>query len=137
MLPEDVFGRYRRYKEDTDIFATWLSTQARACGYQHPGQRRDKLQTPQMQSTKASTRLKGKARKEANEAEKKREQRALQSKVKQRLPTSEILVQAEVIVNFKKPLIMVHVHALFAVITRLTLLSFHAFAQLTLACDGM
>lgn len=38
---------------------------------------------------------------------------------------------------FKKPLIMVHVHALFAVITRLTLLSSLAFAHLTLTFDGM
>jgi hypothetical protein len=35
MLPESLSGSYRRYKEDTNVFATWLSHAAKACGYHH------------------------------------------------------------------------------------------------------
>lgn len=66
MLPEILTGSYKRYKEDTNVFATWLSTTAKACGYksepssQLPVQK-DAPKTP-------SSRLKGKARKEAQKA---------------------------------------------------------------------
>jgi hypothetical protein len=33
-LPTALFGRYKSYKEDTSIFATWLQNAATACGYQ-------------------------------------------------------------------------------------------------------
>lgn len=33
MLPETLIGSYKRYKEDTDVFTTWLSQTAITCGY--------------------------------------------------------------------------------------------------------
>jgi hypothetical protein len=36
MLPESLYGRYKRYKEDTTVFATWLFNTAKACGYVAP-----------------------------------------------------------------------------------------------------
>lgn len=66
MLPEILAGSYKRYKEDTNVFATWLSTTAKACGYKseaspQPPVQKDAPKTP-------SSRLKGKARKEAQKA---------------------------------------------------------------------
>lgn len=66
MLPEILAGSYKRYKEDTNVFATWLSTTAKACGYKsenspQPPVQKDAPKIP-------SSRLKGKARKEAQKA---------------------------------------------------------------------
>lgn len=66
MLPEILAGSYKRYKEDTNVFATWLSTTAKTCGYNSetspiPAVQKDAPKTP-------SSRLKGKARKEAQKA---------------------------------------------------------------------
>jgi len=36
MLPSVLSGSYVRYKEDTTIFATWLSETAETCGYKLP-----------------------------------------------------------------------------------------------------
>lgn len=63
MLPA---GSYKRYKEDTNVFATWLSTTAKACGYKSetPPQSPVQKNAPKI----PSSRLKGKARKEAQKA---------------------------------------------------------------------
>jgi hypothetical protein len=36
MLPELLAGSYQRYKSDTNVFTTWLSTTATKCGYKLP-----------------------------------------------------------------------------------------------------
>jgi hypothetical protein len=36
MVPEILAGSYQRYKSDTNVFTTWLSTTAIACGYRPP-----------------------------------------------------------------------------------------------------
>ncbi|TGO20504.1 hypothetical protein BPAE_0289g00010 [Botrytis paeoniae] len=64
MLPGNLAGRYRRYKEDTNVFATWLLNTAETCGY-NPGYDDE---TPKPRLEQPSTRLKGKARKEAKKA---------------------------------------------------------------------
>ena len=65
MLPEILAGSYIRYKEDTNVFTTWLSQAAVACGYK-PAQREQHKKKPAHQQTlSANPRLKGKARKEA------------------------------------------------------------------------
>ncbi|KAK3705020.1 hypothetical protein LTR37_013537 [Vermiconidia calcicola] len=33
MLPEILFGSYKKYKSDTNVFTTWLSQAAKSCGY--------------------------------------------------------------------------------------------------------
>lgn len=66
MLPEVLAGSYSRYKEDTNVFTTWLSKAAIACGYRAPKiQRQDKIEPPKQQSQGSASRLKSKARKEA------------------------------------------------------------------------
>lgn len=61
MLPDNLAGSYRRQKEDTNVFATWLLNTIETCGY-NPGYEDETLKP---QSAQASTRLKVKARKEA------------------------------------------------------------------------
>ena len=63
MLPA---GSYKRYKEDTNVFATWLSTTAKACGYKSETSPQPPVQknAPKI----PSSRLKGKARKEAQKS---------------------------------------------------------------------
>ena len=69
MLPEILAGSYNRYKEDTAVFTTWLSKAAIACGYQAPKVlRQDKTETKKQENQGSTSRLKGKARKEAKEA---------------------------------------------------------------------
>jgi hypothetical protein len=36
MIPGSVVGSYQRYKNDTNVFTTWLSKAAAACGYKSP-----------------------------------------------------------------------------------------------------
>ncbi|TGO42342.1 hypothetical protein BHYA_0009g00210 [Botrytis hyacinthi] len=64
MLPSYLAGSYRRYKQDNNVFATWLLNTADTCGY-NPGYDDE---TPKPQLAQPSTRLKGKARKEAKKA---------------------------------------------------------------------
>ncbi|TGO48355.1 hypothetical protein BOTNAR_0479g00010 [Botryotinia narcissicola] len=95
MLPSYLAGSYRRYKEDTNVFATWLLNAAETCGY-NPG---DDNETPKPQLAQPSTRLKGKARKEANKA-------AIDSTPipqTKYISTKEMLLQAEIIAKHKKP----------------------------------
>lgn len=66
MPPEILAGSYRRYKEDTDVFITWLSTTAKACGYKSETSSRPPIQKDAHKIP--SSRLKGKARKEAQKA---------------------------------------------------------------------
>lgn len=66
MLPEILAGSYKRYKEDTNVFATWLSTTAKACGYKSEISPRTPVQKDAPKTP--SIRLKGKARKEAQKA---------------------------------------------------------------------
>ncbi|VUC22349.1 unnamed protein product [Clonostachys rosea] len=62
MLPSQLSGVYRQYKEDTDSVAAWLASTAKSCGY--PA---DLLASPSWDAPQAkkSTRLKGKQRKQA------------------------------------------------------------------------
>ena len=39
MLPESLTGSYKRYKEDTKFFVTWLHKKAISCGYKAPDSR--------------------------------------------------------------------------------------------------
>lgn len=69
MLPEGLVGSYNRYKEDTTVFTTWLSKAAIACGYQAPKTIcRDENDSRKQDNQGPSSRLKGKARKEAKAA---------------------------------------------------------------------
>lgn len=60
MLPSQLSGVYRQYKEDTDSVAAWLASTAKSCGY--PA---DLLTSPWDAPQAKSNRLKGKQRKQA------------------------------------------------------------------------
>ena len=104
MLPEILAGSYIRYKEDTNVFTTWLSQAAVACGYK-PAQREQHRPKPaHQQILTANPRLKGKARKEAKGAaaaagSKKLQDdfKAQQPTVKYKITTQELLNQAEAV----------------------------------------
>jgi hypothetical protein len=110
-------GSYKRYKEDTNVFATWLSNTARVCGYkQDVAKKPSATQTtinphsPVVQAP--SARLKGKARKEAKTAASASgptSTTAASPAIKSALGTREIIVQAALIADSKKPPIIVPV----------------------------
>ena len=112
MLPEILAGSYIRYKEDTNVFTTWLSQAAVACGYK-PAQREQYKQWPAEQQTPTITpRLKGKARKEAKAAAAESKKlsddfEAPRTTVKYNITTQELLNQAEAVANCKKAAVKV------------------------------
>ncbi len=107
MLPEILAGSYKRYKEDTNVFTTWLSQAAIACGYNPAQQEQNKPKPAYQQTPTPNPRLKGKARKEAKAA-------AAESKkllddfeappptVKYNITTQELLYQAEAVAKSEK-----------------------------------
>ncbi|KAL8825838.1 MAG: hypothetical protein Q9191_004167 [Dirinaria sp. TL-2023a] len=67
MIPELLYSSYQRYKEDTNVFTTWLSQAARACGFKTVGVKRETkpVSAATADLKPAGPRLKGKARKDA------------------------------------------------------------------------
>lgn len=69
MLPDILAGSYKRYKQDTTVFTTWLSQAAIACGYKSLTDRaQNNVPARLPQALSLAPRLKGKARKEAKAA---------------------------------------------------------------------
>ncbi|KAF7920882.1 uncharacterized protein EAE98_008911 [Botrytis deweyae] len=97
MLPSNLAGSYRRYKEDTNVFATWLLNTAETCGY-NLGYVDE---TPKPQLAQPSTRLKGKARKEAKKAA--ANSATIEQTNLRYISTKEMLLQAEIIAKHKRP----------------------------------
>lgn len=109
MLPEILAGSYVRYKEDTNVFTTWLSQAAVACGYKPAQREQHKPKPAHQQILTANPRLKGKARKEAKAAaaaagSKKLQDdfEAQQPTVKYKITTQELLNQAEAVAKSEK-----------------------------------
>ena len=67
MLPDIIQSTYKTYKQDTNAIATWLATKAKQCGYSADLLGQDKAGTSS-QAAPSSTRLKGRARKQAKNA---------------------------------------------------------------------
>ena len=127
MLSPILSSSYKRYKEDTNIFTTWLSQSAKACGYTFPNAQPDsasqssKLADAPPKSQPPSTRLKGKARKEAKKSSEglgkadgpqgNREQDAIPIK-KYQVASKDILDQAETVARSVKPRVRVPVNIL-------------------------
>ena len=67
MIPDLLYSSYQRYKEDTNVFTTWLSQAARACGFNLARKQSEKVQSPKPSNgpKPVAPRLKGKARKDA------------------------------------------------------------------------
>lgn len=70
MLPDVLASSYRRYKEDTNVFTTWLSHAAQACGWKPATKPQvTPVELPTINTPKAP-RLKGRERKLARDAAK-------------------------------------------------------------------
>ncbi|KAE9381957.1 hypothetical protein N431DRAFT_491236 [Stipitochalara longipes BDJ] len=106
MLPEFLSDSYSRYKEDTNVFATWLTNTASLCGYKSSA-RLQPVASSSAATTPASTRLKGNARKEARANEPSKSPPVALQANRHILATSEIIVQAALIAGSKKPMVKV------------------------------
>ncbi|KAK2765534.1 hypothetical protein FQN54_008388 [Arachnomyces sp. PD_36] len=110
MLPDFLTSSYKRYKEDTNVFTTWLAQTAKSCGY-HLETKPTSVPTETVNVPKGP-RLKGKERKLAREAakEKEKENEKLgttspanaQPSVTYAVTTQDILKQATAIVESGK-----------------------------------
>ena len=70
MLPDFLAGSYKRYKEDTLVFTTWLAKAAQACGYYPDVSKQDAPKQKQAPAPVLQPRLKGRARVLAKKATK-------------------------------------------------------------------
>lgn len=112
MLPDHLSTSYRRYKADTDFFATWLATTAKHCGFQYEGQC-TKSASASASASAQSIKLKGRARTLAR--------RAVQERIKSKDPveppaeqgprytlaTAHFVPMAERIASSTKPAIQI------------------------------
>lgn len=117
MLPDFLAGSYKRYKQDTALFTTWLAKAAASVGYKpDPTKRTPSVQSGSSKSPaavetpevpKASTRLKGKDRKAAKHAAEKAKkviadnevESSTPSTVKYTITTGDLLRQAEAVME--------------------------------------
>ncbi|KAH8771449.1 hypothetical protein BGZ57DRAFT_954322 [Hyaloscypha finlandica] len=106
MLPEFLSDSYSRYKEDTNVFATWLTNTAKACGHTSSNTTQVASSDP-MSEAPASIRLKGNARKEAKANGSSRPPPVFLPATKHTLATGDIIIQAGIIAIHKKPAIKV------------------------------
>lgn len=125
MLPEFLAGSYKRYKQDTALFTTWLANTAASCGYKPEATKRQHSEQPASVKPSAATsysgvpkpantgpplpstgRLKGRERKVAKDAAAKAKkdngdisesQSPSPSTVKYAITTAELLRQAEAV----------------------------------------
>lgn len=96
-------GSYKRYKEDTNVFTTWLGQAAEACGLKSKIKQASK--NPQANagaSANATPRLKGKERKLAKEAAAKSKEKPIAAAVTYNVTTQDLLRQAETVAKANK-----------------------------------
>lgn len=111
MLPEFLAGSYKRYKQDTALFTTWLAQAASSVGYNPNGTKHSPSQQPESVAAEPAhsaapkgARLKGKARKAAKDAAAKvkepnvgTSESQAPSTVKYTITTGELLRQAQAV----------------------------------------
>ncbi|KAG8531882.1 uncharacterized protein KY384_003518 [Bacidia gigantensis] len=103
MLPQILFSSYQRYKEDTNVFTTWLSQSARACGYYLSTAESCEAATQKPANPVASTpRLKGRARKLAKLAQDDRGSETDFHVIKHNVTSRTLLEQAETVARSQK-----------------------------------
>lgn len=101
MLSGFVISSYEQYKEDTNVIAAWLASTASRCGYSVDLLRPSPTTS---QSAPRSRRLKGKARKQAKEAEEQpTENTASPIKPSYTIATKDFVALAEFIAGCTKP----------------------------------
>jgi hypothetical protein len=67
MTPEVLAGSYRRYKDDTAVFTTWLSNRVKACGFT-PATKPQTSSKENVSEAPKALKLKGRERKLARHA---------------------------------------------------------------------
>ena len=111
MIPDFLAGSYKRYKQDTALFTTWLASAAASCGYKPEATKRPPSeQSSQSKSRTSETslpstpKLKGRERKLARDAAAKTKKANVDppkpqvpSTVKYTITTAELLRQAEAV----------------------------------------
>lgn len=120
MLSDFLKSSFKTYKDDTDSIATWLAVTAKKCGYSSDLLDRTDTSTSSSLSTKptpsqSSNRLKGKARKQARDAETAQGRQPETSQPASNPPARasyiikvrEFTTLADYIVGFTKPVIKV------------------------------
>lgn len=111
MLPEFLAGSYKRYKQDTALFTTWLAKAASSVGYIPNGTKHRQSQQPEPLAAEPTqsaepkgARLKDKARKAAKDAAGKAKEPSVDTSeslapatVKYTIISGELLCQAEAV----------------------------------------
>jgi hypothetical protein len=108
MLPEHLASTYENYKKDTNFFLTWLHNKAITCGYRSPLP--SDSPDSQDQAKRSSSRLKGKARKEAKLLAANTASSATKipkPPSKHVISTKELLLQAETVAKSTNPIVKV------------------------------
>jgi len=107
-IPGFLSSSYQQYKQDTNVFTTWLHQAARACGYKSattpPAETATKSPAAGV-ITAPSQRLKGKARKLAKQSGASRPSEPVKpvpKATKYKVTTQELLQQVEVVVKSTK-----------------------------------
>ena len=112
MIPDFLAGSYKKYKQDTALFTTWLANAAASCGYKPRATKRPHSEQPaQVKSVNtelplpSTPKLKGRERKLARDAAAKAKKvnddipttPQVPSTVKYTITTAELLRQAEAV----------------------------------------
>ncbi|KAL8811883.1 MAG: hypothetical protein Q9200_001438 [Gallowayella weberi] len=104
MIPDFLAGSYKRYKQDTALFTTWLAKAAASAGYKPSATKHSPSQQPEpskpthvQSGLPTGGRLKGKARKAAKDATEKARESQPSLTVKYTITTGELLRQAEAV----------------------------------------
>ena len=107
MIPDFLAGSYKKYKQDTALFTTWLANAAASCGYKPEATKRPHPEQPAQVkpvNSPSTPRLKGRERKLARDAAAKAKKASddkpesqLPSTVKYTITTAELLRQAEAV----------------------------------------
>ncbi|KAI2463536.1 hypothetical protein F4781DRAFT_117785 [Annulohypoxylon bovei var. microspora] len=105
MLPETLSSSYRRYKEDTNVFMTWLGRAAEACGYKSDASKASET-APPTSSSKASKAKRGKRQEQVPPSTLAADDYGVAS-VKHAISTKELAAQVDAIsqskVNIRMP----------------------------------
>ena len=99
-LPLSLVDSYKQYKSDNENLATWLANIGGQCGYRLSISNQTTSQSADLSARKTTTRLKGKARKHAREAEANMQNPKIVAKT---LPLKDYIPLARHIASFAKP----------------------------------
>ncbi|KAL8655273.1 MAG: hypothetical protein Q9226_003114 [Calogaya cf. arnoldii] len=103
MLAQTLHSSYRRYKEDTDVIATWLAVTAKRCGYSEDLLTNSHDATSSFSTSQPAGRLKGKARKLAKAEAQNPESSDSGTRPRYAIKVKEFVTLAHFIAGKRKP----------------------------------